>query len=149
MANVTGVPQLQARLKAIGGASLPKLLGLATVREAKFLVHRKTGTTGRSIRVTAQTEHSVTVSAGFGAVFLEEGTRPHEITPRAARALRWAASPAGRRLSGSPRIGAAVVFATRVHHPGSKPYPFLVPGAKRAVASEGAKAIITAWNSAA
>ncbi len=153
--SVTGVPQLQARLRAIGSESgLPKLLGLATVREAKLLVHRKTGMTGRSIHVAQTTKTSVTVSAGFGAAFLEMGTRPHEITPKAKLALRWATSSSkGFRLSGRPSSAQGNVvgwaFAKRVHHPGTKPYPFLIPGAQKAVKSEGVNAIITAWNSAA
>ncbi len=136
-------------MTAISGKGLPKLLGLSTVREAKLLVRRKTGHTGRTIHMTTVTEHSVTVEAGGAAVYLEEGTRPHEITPRAAKALRFAASPAGRRLTGSPRVGAAVVFAKRVNHPGTKPYPFLRPGAQKAVNQYGADAVVTLWNSAA
>ncbi|MCL6437218.1 MAG: hypothetical protein K6T51_01295 [Rubrobacteraceae bacterium] len=41
------------------------------------------------------------------ALFLEEGTRPHEILPRRARALRWY-GPDG-----------APIFARRVSHPGT------------------------------
>ena len=153
MAEIQGLPALNARLRAVEGspAGMLKLLGLSTVREAKLLVHRKTGNLGRSIRIQGQTQTSVTVAAGAKyAPFVEYGTRPHEITPRAAKALRWAASPGGRRLSGSPRKGAAVVFAKRVHHPGTKPYPFLVPGAKRAVAGAHLKdVVIDTWNSAA
>jgi hypothetical protein len=143
-----------ARLHAIGGANLPKLLGLATVREAKLLVHRKTGTTGRSIHVASVSSTSVTVEAGFGAVFLEEGTKPHMITPKAKLALRWATSSSkGFRLSGRPSSAKGNVvgyaFAKIVHHPGTKPYPFLMPGARTAVQKTGANAIVTLWDSAA
>ena len=153
MAEVQGYSQLQARLHAIGGqgsSSFMRLLGLAAVREQKLLVHRKTGNLGRSIGLGAVTPTSVVTKAGANyAAFVELGTRPHEITPKAAKALRWAASASGARLTGTPRTGAAVVFATRVHHPGTKPYPFMVPGAKIAVSKTGADAIVTAWNGAA
>src|SRR5438128_5041780 len=135
---IVGLSALNRRIAAVSGTQVGgtvlKRLGLSTVREAKLLVHRKTGNLGRTIHVRSQTATSVTVVASANyAADVEYGTRAHEITPRAAKALRFAASPAGRRLSGRPRVGAAVVFATRVHHPGTKPYPFLVPGAKRAV----------------
>lgn len=152
MAELKGYAQLQARLHAIGGqgdAGLMRQLGTAAVREEKLLVHRKTGMTGRSIHVASATPKSVTVVAGFAAPFLEFGTRPHEITPNAAKALRWAASPSGARLTGTPRVGAAVVFAKRVHHPGTKPYPFMVPGAKIALGKVGLSTIVDLWNGAA
>ena len=149
---VVGLSALQRRIAAVSRPQgVMKLLGLATVREAKLLVHRKTGNLGRSIHVSSVSESQATVVASVRyAGFVEHGTRAHEITPKAAKALRWAASPAGRRLSGSPRVGAAVVFATRVHHPGTKPYPFLVPGAKRAVGQSGLKDVVVKdWNDAA
>lgn len=47
------------------------------------------------------------------ARYVLEGTRPHLIEPRNARVLRWL-GPGG--------IG--VRYATRVHHPGTRPNPF-------------------------
>ena len=152
--SIQGLGALNRRMAALQGplgVKVTRQLGLSTVREAKLLVHRKTGNLGRSIRIQSVTEHSAVVVAGARyASYVEFGTRAHEITPRARQALRFAASPAGRRLSGAPRKGAAVVFAKRVHHPGTKPYPFLVPGAKRAIAGSGLKdVVIDVWNSAA
>lgn len=46
------------------------------------------------------------------ATFVVEGTRPHEIVPKTAAALRWQ-TPAGPR------------FAKRVQHPGTQPNNFL------------------------
>lgn len=156
MADVQGYGQLKARMTAISGKGLPKLLGLATVRNAKLAVRRKTGTTGRTIRMTTVTEHSVTVEAGGAAVFLEEGTKPHIITPRAAKALRFAASGVSTTLAGRVRTGevarigsGAFVFAKSVHHPGTKPYPFLRPGAQKAVKEYGADAVVELWNKSA
>lgn len=42
--------------------------------------------------------------------YLEWGTEPHVITPDEAEALRWTTD------------GGEAVFATRVEHPGTKPY---------------------------
>lgn len=148
MADLKGYEGLRDRFRALQGPAKMKLLGMATVREAKILVHRKTGTTGRSIHLASATAERATVTASAAAPFLEFGTRPHVITPKAARALRWAASPAGRRLTGSPRKGAAVVFATRVNHPGTKPYPFMVPGARKAIEVTGADVVVNVWNEA-
>ncbi len=46
------------------------------------------------------------------AKFVEEGTKPHEITPKNAQALRF-------------EIGGLTVFAKRVMHPGTRPTFFL------------------------
>jgi len=152
---IRGAPQLQARLRAITPSQMgPKLmqrLGIATVREAKLLVPRKTGNLGRSIHLSRYSASEAVVEAGAKyAGFVEKGTAAHEITPRARKALRFAASASGRRLSGSPRKGADVVFAKRVHHPGTKAQPFLLPGAKKAVAALGlASQIVKDWNEAA
>lgn len=152
---VIGTAALQRRLHAlsipVSGPKIMNRLGLSTVREAKLLVHRKTGNLGRSIHIAATTPTSVTVQAGARyAGFVEFGTHAHIITPNARKALRFAATAAGRRLTGSPRKGADVVFATLVHHPGTRPYPFLLPGARLAVGKSGlADIIVQEWNAAA
>lgn len=155
MADLTGYTELKRRFAAIGmnGRTAPfmRALGLAAVREQKLLVHRKTGNTGRTIKVEAVSDTSVTTSAGGAAVYLELGTRAHEITPKARMALRFAPGAGGARLSGRPRAGAAVVFAKRVHHPGSKAYPFMVPGAQKALANADNTIgpLVDRWNGAA
>lgn len=52
------------------------------------------------------------VSGAHHARFVIEGTRPHEIRPRRARALYWVDGGGGH-------------FARLVHHPGTKPNPFV------------------------
>lgn len=152
---VKGLGALNRRIQAISGPVLGvkvmRQLGLGTVREAKLLVHRKTGNLGRSIHIAEVTEtHALVVASARYAPFVERGTRAHMITPNARRALRWAPSAGGRRLSGTPRVGASVVFAKRVHHPGTKPYPFLLPGAQKAVTGAGLTSqIVHLWNEAA
>jgi hypothetical protein len=155
MASLQGYAGLNARLQALEAPTLGKrtmtTLGLRTVREAKLLVHRRTGNLGRSIHISEVTPtHAVVLASARYAGYVEYGTRAHEITPKAKKALRWAASPSGARLSGRPRKGAAVVFATRVHHPGTRPYPFMEPGAKAAVAGAHlADIVVFTWNAAA
>lgn len=46
------------------------------------------------------------------AAFVNDGTRPHIIRPKNARALRF-------------RVGGQIVYARVVHHPGTRPNPFL------------------------
>lgn len=148
---IVGLGALNRRIAAVSKPhDVMQRLALSTVREAKLLVHRKTGNLGRSIHVAHVTENSALVVASARyASYVERGTRPHTITPKAAKALRFAVG-GNRRLSGAPRSGAPVVFARVVHHPGTKPYPYLLPGAKRAVSGAGLKSeIIDDWNRAA
>ena len=155
-ASVTGVAQLQARLHAIspatGGQKLMERLGLAVVGEAKRLVHRKTGNLGRSIHISAvgPTRVTVTASARYAA-YVEFGTRGGQvIVPVRRKALRWAATAGGARLSGTPRRGAAVIFARRVIRGATRPYPYMIPGAQAAVGKSGLRdQIVMQWNSAA
>lgn len=51
------------------------------------------------------------------AVFHHSGTRPHIIRPKTAKVLRF-------------QVGGATVFAQEVHHPGTKPNPFLLDAMK-------------------
>jgi HK97 gp10 family phage protein len=46
------------------------------------------------------------------AIYVEQGTRPHEIVPVNARALRF-------------EVGGQVVFAMHCNHPGTRPQPFV------------------------
>ena len=144
-----GETALMRRLAAISGpnvmAQTLKLIAIASNREQKLLVHRKTGTTARTISYRMTGANSVDTYAAGAAVF-SLGTRAHTITPKAAKALRFAASSSGARLTGSPRKGAAVVFAKVVHHPGTRPWPFMLPGAVAGVQQAGVDPIIVAWN---
>lgn len=152
-----GYAALRRRIEALKGGPLGrdimKTLGEAAVNESKALSPKKTGNLRQSIHLDHydDTSAKVVASANY-ALFVEEGTAPHEITPRARKALRWAAtSSKGFRLTGTPRSGSNVgyLFATRVHHPGTKPHPFLVPGAEKAIGSAGLGGrIVAAWNKA-
>jgi hypothetical protein len=149
--SIQGVPQLRARLKAITpDKELMRTLALSAVREQKIEVPRRTGNLGRSIHIGSVTaSQAETIASANYALFVHEGTRPHTIVPRTARALRWAPG-GGSTLGGRPRAGANVRFAKRVQHPGTRANPFMVRGAQKALAGTGLKAsVITSWNKAA
>lgn len=73
----------------------------------------KTGKLRRSIKKRVSgLEVRITPTAPY-SIFVEEGTRPHEIVPVNAKALRFT-------------VGyGQVVFAKRVSHPGTAPQPFV------------------------
>ena len=154
-----GDEELQRRLTALRtGKADRKILGqwaALGVRFAKQKVRRKSGNLGRTIRIDSVdvARQRASIMAGGSrnvgyAAYVEFGTRSHIIVPRRAKVLAWGGS---RRLSGNLRSGAgATVFARRVKHPGSKPYPYLEPGAKQALKEVPlARAVITTWNEAA
>lgn len=148
---VKGVPQLRARFEAIKpNPNLMRSLALSAVAEQKRLVPRRTGNLARSIGIGSVTPTvAETVATAHYAAFVELGTKAHEIVPRTKKVLRFAVG-GNATLSGRPRAGAAVVFAKRVRHPGTKAKPFMIPGAQAAVKAAGfVGKIIDAWNRAA
>lgn len=161
MNGVKGVPQLQARLKAIGDTKgLLTLLQVGTVQEAKRLVPRKTGNLGRSIvpgRVSATSAY-VDANAKYAA-FVEDGTgiygpRKRKIVPVRASVLAWRTGGSSSvRLSGRSRViggkeQAGWAFAQSVR--GRPATPFLIPGAKNAVSrAKLGDIVVKKWNGAA
>jgi len=138
--NVKGTRSLIRRLEAIGKLVDDETMEdwqIRTVAHAKtrHRPNKKTGMTSASIQPGSKSRTEAEVEAGGAAIFLEFGTKPHTIVPRRARFLAWAPNAGNRRLSGAPRKGTSsgdMVFARKVNHPGTKPYPFLVPGAEQA-----------------
>ena len=149
---IRGVPQLRARLKAITpDEGLMRRLAISAVREQKLMVPRRTGNRGRSIRVGRVTpKEAETIAGASYALFVERGTKAHDIVPRKAKALRFPANAGAATLSGRVRAGGQVRFAKRVRHPGTRAQPFMEPGARKALERAGLKnVVIEAWNSAA
>lgn len=145
---VQGTAALQKRLKAIGETRpVMRALQLSSIAEAHRLVPRKTGYLQRTIQPGTLTDTSAEVKATANyAAYVEFGTKPHIIRPKNRKALRW---PLSRRLSGRARSGSGFAFAAIVHHPGTKPHPFLIAGAKAALAkSKLADIIVSEWNKA-
>jgi hypothetical protein len=145
---LVGQDKLIRRLNAIeNGRPVLRTIQLRAVAEAKKRVPRATGHTARTIAPGALTSDFTIVTAAGAAAFLEFGTRPHVIRPRNKSVLSWSAN---RRLSGRARTASGRrFFAKVVHHPGTKPQPFLVPGAIEAIRSVGIESIINEWNRAA
>jgi hypothetical protein len=146
-----GADKLRRRLDAIeNGRPILQTIQLRAVAEAKSLVPRKTGHTARTIAPGGIGDRYAIVQAAGAAPYLEFGTRPHIIRPRTKGMLSWPANGSGRRLSGRARTNSGRrIFARVVHHPGTKPQPFLLPGAIAAVRSVGIESIVDAWNDAA
>lgn len=144
---VRGYEALMHRLTALGEERpVLRTLQIDTVREAKLLVPRKTGHLGRSIvpGVLTPTHAQVEARTPY-AVFVERGTRPHDIRPRKAKVLAWGGV---RRLSGAlARGSSATHFAKLVHHPGTRAKPYLEPAARKAV-GHVKDVIVRLWNSA-
>lgn len=154
-----GYEDLSARFSALRDGTADRQVlgrfGLLAVQRAQERVPRRTGNLARTIRVAEVdvAEQRVRVVAGGTdavgyAADVENGTRPHVIVPRRRRALAWGGA---RRLSGSLRRGASPTnFARRVNHPGTRPRPYLRPGAEQALREVGlGDAVIAVWNEAA
>ena len=148
---VKGIPQLRSRFEAIKpNPGLMRDLALAATAEQKKRAPVATGNLRRSIGIGSVTStFAETVATAAYAVYVETGTKAHEIVPRNRKALRFAVG-GNKTLSGRPRSGASVVFAKRVRHPGTRAKPFMVPGAKAAVEEVGFREVIVKeWNDAA
>lgn len=97
--------------------------------QARTDVPVRTGNLGRTIGEGAisisgpyTTTGSVHATAKYAAP-VHEGSRPHLIRPRNAKALRFV-------------VGGRTVFAQLVHHPGGKARPFLRNAGMRVAAAE-------------
>lgn len=160
LVSLRGYASLQRRFAAVGHVDLGLMQGLAiaAVREQKRLLYtqavtRRTGHSGQLVTLGPVTETSALTEARGTAAWADTGTRPHLITPQAKKALRWARSSSkGFRLTGVPKAGSTVdwAFAKVVHHPGTRPHPYMVRGAQEAIRQAGlADTVIAAWNGAA
>lgn len=148
--SLIGYASLQKRFGALKDQqALLRELALRGVAEASALAPVKTGNLRRQIHVGQISGDTATVVAGATySVVIERGSRSHIIVPRNRKVLAWGGP---RRLSGSLRSGGqATHFARRVHHPGTRARPFLLPGMQRAVEKAGlASSIIRPWDEAA
>ena len=79
------------------------------------------GIQGQVVVATPAEVVGVLESTAETSIFLNDGTRPHEIVPKNAKALRF-------------ETDGKVVFAARAQHPGIAPDPFFDHGVTRAEA---------------
>ena len=99
------------------------------MNRAKVLAPVDTGRLRASIRIEARRDFAFRSVYTVGsdveyAAMVNDGTRPHIIRPRRAQALRF-------------RVGGRIVFARVVHHPGTKPNPFLDRALREVAAARG------------
>ena len=151
--------------KGLGREIMGDLQAMALAEQKRALyemVTRRTGQSGANVVRGTLTDSSAETVARSTAALIESGTRPHDIRPRFKKALFFSASGAGTRLTGSVQSryrkgGAGLVpigpnvgtFAMHVHHRGTKPRPFMIEGAKRAIEKAGlADRIVARWNHA-
>ncbi len=135
-----GMPELVRRLEAVADTGpIMRELAVIAVGEQKRLAPVRTGNLRRTIHIGKVTRTSAeTVASANYAVHVEFGTKAHEIRPRNRQALRWKAR------------GGGVRFAKVVHHPGTRPKPYMIPGAQKAIASVALRdKVIAKWNRAA
>jgi hypothetical protein len=175
LSNVRGMDRLQRRIRALGDAPAETLkrAQILAVRYGKEEAPVKTRALQRTVRPGVLTERTAEILAGgqqrvgyAGAV--HQGSVPHIIRPRRKKALAFPAPKVtGKtRLTGSLRMGvqrglrssdpqaqaaarSGLVVVRWVRHPGTKPNPFLVRGARRAIHEVGLRAVVDAWNGAA
>lgn len=105
--------------RTIRGASRRELTeaGRRVVNRAKILAPVDTGRLRASIRMDPPRLFTLRPSVTIGsdveyAGFVNDGTRPHIIRPKNKQVLRFV-------------VGGRVVYAKVVHHPGTRPRPFL------------------------
>lgn len=99
------------------------------MNRAKILAPVDTGRLRASIRIesrrtlTLRSVYTVGSDVSYASM-VHDGTRPHQIRPRSAKALRF-------------RVGGRIVFARVVNHPGTKARPFLDDALKQVAAARG------------
>lgn len=74
----------------------------------------RTGRLKQSIAIKVEGDSVIIGPNTDYAAYVEFGTKPHEIRPRNAKALAWR-GPNG------------MVYAKVVHHPGTRPHPYVRP----------------------
>lgn len=117
--------------RVIRGASRTELVptGRRVVNRAKILAPVDTGRLRASVQGeyrrgwTLRPQFTVFSNVDYAAM-VNDGTRPHDIYPRNAQALRF-------------RVGNRTVFARVVHHPGTRARPFLDRALREVAAPRG------------
>jgi len=160
---IVGIDKLEKRFAALKSPQAQQAflngVGLRTVAALKQRVPRKTGTTGRSIRVGSLTTRNAQVIGSQVIQWIDQGTglygpRHHPIFPTHKKALSWHAGTTGPqgnlRLSGRPRKGRAATRVTVRSTAGMRPRPFVETSVRDAAARSGlADVVVKLWNDAA
>lgn len=132
--HVLGTEELQAKLHALPDEIRQRALaGMAQAAHSSAFTgadkHTKTGALIHSLKMGPFADgweigHNLQVARH--ALFVHWGTRPHTITPRRKKVLRWPSGSGGNT---------GFVFARFVKHPGYKGDPWLVRAGDAAVSA--------------
>ena len=156
--HLVGYSQLQARFAALEGAPKMRLMAAVVRGELVRSTPKRTGHTGNSWQPSNTTASTATVSGSIVNLWLDQGTGLYgplhqRITPKAAKALRWATGGAsslrqtGRPRAGRAGAGAGWVFARSVK--GMKPRPFIARSLRSASGKLGSEVFVKIWNESA
>ena len=103
---------LNRTLRRAGAHFVPALKSRTPVRTGKLRASTRFQLKGTDESMRVEVRQGARSAAGvMYRPFVTGGTRPHEIRPVNAKALRF-------------NIGGRTVFAKRVNHPGTKPNPY-------------------------
>jgi Bacteriophage HK97-gp10, putative tail-component len=117
--------------RTIRGASRDELETTArqVLNRAKVLAPVDTGRLRSSLRIESRsflglrTRYTIGSDLNYASM-VHDGTRPHIIRPKRAKALRF-------------RVGGRIVYARMVRHPGTRARPFLDRALREVTASRG------------
>ena len=129
-----GGPQLRARLTNL--AALPKDYASVWAEDAADRMRRTKPHSVRPASSRFTTKATSTRAGVYGAfwwIFVDRGTKAHNIVARKAKALRF-------------EIQGQTIFAKKVHLRRMARRPFISKAAQDALADGGTDAIIQSWN---
>jgi hypothetical protein len=129
-----GGPALRARLANV--AALPPQFAAVWADETAQRIKATKPHTERPASSRFTTRASARRAGVYGAfwwVFVDRGTKAHDIKPRKAKALRW-------------QSGGQTIFAKKVHLKRMRRRPFISKAAQDTLGELGSDLIIQSWN---
>lgn len=131
---VTGGSALRARLENV--AAIPPTFASDWAEETKDRIERTKPHSSRPASSRFTTKVGKLRAGVYGAfwwIFVDRGTKAHDIFPRKKKALKF-------------EVGSQTIFAKKVHRKRMARRPFISRAAQGALESLGADHIIQAWN---
>lgn len=131
---LTGGSALRARLRNV--ADVPVTFAADWAEETADRIRETKPPSDRpeSSRFTTKVSRArAGVYGAFWWIFVDRGTKAHDITPRKGKVLRFQAQ-------------GETIFAKRVHLPRMRRRPFISKAAQGALADMSTDAIVKAWN---
>lgn len=125
---IMGGSLLMARLSAVAHP-FPEIASSwqdRTVNEMRATAPSRTGHLRASIRRGPRPTTKATVYGDFWGLFIDRGTKPHEIEARRVKALRFQGP--GQTIFGHS-FNQKTIFRRKVHHRGTRRRPFITVAA--------------------